>query len=239
VSDQATIERRFRGPSQSANGGYAAGVLAEYVAGSPAVEVTLRAPPPLDRPLRIDRDGEAASMSDGDVLVAEAKPAAGPALALPDPIGLDQAQLASRESFMRTDHPFPQCFVCGPDREGGDGLGIVCGAVDGGGRVAAPWAAGAEPAGDGSVDPKLIWSALDCPSGIAAMAVPGVGVSMLGRLTATIPEPIEPGQTLIAVGWPIERDGRKLFAGSGIFDQGGKPLAVARATWIEVRAQPA
>ena len=67
------IDRRFRGPSQSGNGGYSCGVLAEHVPGT--VEVTLRAPPPLDRPLRVERDEAGASMFDGDTLVAIARPA--------------------------------------------------------------------------------------------------------------------------------------------------------------------
>ena len=53
------IARRFRGPRTSANGGYASGLLAQAVHelglddGS-GVEVTLRLPPPLERPLTVD-----------------------------------------------------------------------------------------------------------------------------------------------------------------------------------------
>ena len=46
-----TIDRRYRGPLHSGNGGYTAGRLAAFVDG-PA-EVTLRLPPPLDRPLTV------------------------------------------------------------------------------------------------------------------------------------------------------------------------------------------
>src|SRR5262245_6518567 len=46
-----TIDRRFRGPPTSANGGYACGLVANAIGGSG--EVTLRAPPPLDQPLEI------------------------------------------------------------------------------------------------------------------------------------------------------------------------------------------
>lgn len=45
------IDRRFRGPPNSGNGGYVCGCLARYVAGD--AEVTLRAPPPLERPLDV------------------------------------------------------------------------------------------------------------------------------------------------------------------------------------------
>jgi hypothetical protein len=43
------------------------------------------------------------------------------------------------------------------------------------------------------------------------------------------------GANCVAMGWPIERDGRKLLAGSAIFSAEGEPLARARATWIELR----
>jgi hypothetical protein len=44
-----TVPHRFRGPSDSGNGGYSCGVIAAH-AGNPA-EVTLRRPPPLDTPM--------------------------------------------------------------------------------------------------------------------------------------------------------------------------------------------
>ena len=49
LKDTVTIERRYRGPLDSGNGGYSCGRLAAFLDG-PA-EVTLRLPPPLDRPL--------------------------------------------------------------------------------------------------------------------------------------------------------------------------------------------
>jgi len=65
---------RFCGSPGSANGGYACGSIAELLGGG--VEVTLRRPPPLGRPLRLRlRDGGAAAVHDGDELVAEARPA--------------------------------------------------------------------------------------------------------------------------------------------------------------------
>ena len=50
---EVTIGRRYRGPLTSGNGGYSAGRLAAFV-DAPAVEVTLRLPPPLERPLQVD-----------------------------------------------------------------------------------------------------------------------------------------------------------------------------------------
>jgi hypothetical protein len=45
MSNAVTIERRFRGPSESGQGGYSCGLLARAI-DAPAAEVTLRAPPP-------------------------------------------------------------------------------------------------------------------------------------------------------------------------------------------------
>lgn len=102
--------------------------------------------------------------------------------------------------------------------------------------MAAPWRVDRSlPLEDGAVAPELVWSALDCPGGIAAMLVPDVGVAVLGRLAARTDGQIEPGSTCVAMGWPIDRDGRKLRAGSAIFSADGDLLAQALATWIELK----
>ena len=59
------IDRRFRGPDDSGNGGYCAGVFA-LARGGEVTEVTLRLPPPLETPL--DLVGE--EIRDGESVVA-------------------------------------------------------------------------------------------------------------------------------------------------------------------------
>ncbi|HSK25595.1 MAG TPA: hypothetical protein VK894_01620, partial [Jiangellales bacterium] len=57
------VERRFRGPAESGNGGYVAGLLAARVGAVPggsAAVVTLRLPPPLETPLATVADGDGA-----------------------------------------------------------------------------------------------------------------------------------------------------------------------------------
>ena len=66
------IESRYCGPTASANGGYACGVVASILDGD--AEVTLRAPPPLDRPLVLARVGDGAELRDGDRIIATAAP---------------------------------------------------------------------------------------------------------------------------------------------------------------------
>src|SRR5262249_43235544 len=72
---EIVLPRLYRGPLTSANGGYACGRLAAVVHAD-EVEVTLRLPPPLDRPLEVVREDERVLLLDGDEVVAEAQPAA-------------------------------------------------------------------------------------------------------------------------------------------------------------------
>jgi len=113
---------------------------------------------------------------------------------------------------------------------------VVCGPVRGreSELVAAPWETAEWMAGPGGeVRAELVWSALDCPSGLAPIVLPDPpAVSVLGRLTAMLPTRIEAGRAYVAIGWPIDRDGRKLHTGSAIFTPEGEPLVWARAVWI-------
>ena len=242
MSDEVVIDRRFRGPPESANGGYACGTLATRLDQDAAIEVTLRAPPPLDTPMRVEPSATGVGLLAGETLIAEALPADEPAAEIPAPVSSEEAAQASHGS-LTDDHPFPGCFVCGPDRAGADGLGVLCGPVPGRERelIAAPFATDKWMAGpDGAVRPELVWAALDCPSGISSLVLrEEMGISVLGRLTAHLREPIEIGPTYPVIGWPIERDGRKYHAASAVLSPEGEPLAIARATWIELRDPPA
>jgi hypothetical protein len=39
----------------------------------------------------------------------------------------------------------------------------------------------------------------------------------------------------VAVSWPVAEDGRKLFAGTALFAEGGDLLAIAKQVWIAPR----
>ncbi|MGI8974509.1 MAG: hypothetical protein ACR2HI_10085 [Gaiella sp.] len=133
-----TIDRRYRGPRESGNGGYAAGLLAQEFRGG--VEVTLRKPPPLDRRLAVVRDAERAFLLDGEELVAEARQME-PALEPPEP-PTEAEVFAAAAAATRWEAPdFADCFVCGT-RGDGSGLEIHPGPVPGrDGIVAATWIA--------------------------------------------------------------------------------------------------
>lgn len=236
MSEELVIERRFRGPRESANGGYACGLLAAAFRPLGPAEVTLHAPPPLDRPLTRSRVDGGAELRDGEALVAAGEPLDRFELELVDPVAIDAAEAACRRSPMREQHPYSECFVCGPDRDPGDGLRVTAGPVEGRDVVAAPFAPGPSlPRSDGSIAPETVWSVLDCPSGIAVMLLQDSGRSLLGRMAARLLAPVEMGRTYVAVGWPVAREGRKLDAASALYDDRGEPVAYARARWIEVR----
>jgi hypothetical protein len=59
------------------------------------------------------------------------------------------------------------------------------------------------------------------------------GLTVLGRLTATVRAVPEPGDECVVVGWPLGGEGRKYLAGTALF-RGAEPLAWARAVWIAV-----
>lgn len=236
---EVTIPARFNGPETSANGGYACGALARFV-GEPA-EITLRTPPPLDRPLTVVADGAAGvRMLDGETLVAEGRRGELPDLKPPARPSYQQALVArSRHPGRGITHPLSGCFVCGPERD--DGLGVSPGPLEGHADVgAAPFRPDESVAEGGFVLPEIVWSVLDCPSYVPSMwdsgIVRGDGVSLLGRLTAERLRPIRVGERLVVVGWPLESEGRKRFTASAILDEDGEVVARARATWIALRA---
>ena len=225
------LEERFCGPPATANGGYACGAIAELLGGG--VEVTLRHPPPLGRPLRLRVDDGDALVHHGDELVAEAHPAT-VGLAVPATASPAQARAAAGRYPLFQGHPFPTCFTCGPDRAPGDGLRIFPGRLAGGDLWAAPWTPDPSVADqDGLVESAVVWAGLDCPGGFAA----GVGdtVMVLGRMAARVLARPRAGKAYCLVAWGGgPADGRKRPAGSALLDAPGRVLAVARTRRVTI-----
>jgi hypothetical protein len=229
VRQEIVIDRRFRGPPNSVNGGYACGVVVEGIEG--AATATLRLPPPLGTPLSLIGDGEQSRLMDGEALVGEATRSS-LEIDVPEAPAFEEAVEASRRYAGFQDHPFPGCFVCGPERETGDGLRIFPGRVEGSAVVAAPWTPDPTLAGqDGLVDRRFVWAALDCPS---YFGLPGAPLALLGRLTAEIDRLPEIGEPLVSIGWATAADGRKHSGGSALADADGTVFARAAAIWIAV-----
>jgi hypothetical protein len=214
------IASRFNGPPGSANGGVACGRLAAYV-GAPAVEVTLRRPPPLDTDLRVDASGGTARLYDGDLLVAEAVPTT-VELEVPEAPSLERAREVEPTYAGLVDHPFLTCFACGPARS--DGLGLRPGLI-GEGRAACTWT----PADD---DPVMVWAALDCPGGWAS-DLPGRPM-VLGRMALQQSGRVAVGEPHVVSAWTVETAGRKVHTGTALHAPDGALVAVARATWLAI-----
>lgn len=232
------IDRRFHGPPNSANGGYACGCLASYIDG-PA-EITLKRPPPLDTELVVKNgpDGTV-ELYDGDTLVGSGRAAEFTVRDVQPPT-FDEACRAASRTFDATRHPLPSCFVCGPHRAAGDGLRIHPGPVDSGdsdwhGVLAAPWVPGADLADEGGlVRPEFVWAALDCPTAYASSDRNGMRIILLGRQSVRIFERPAAQARCVVTAWQTGNDGRKYFAEAALSDEQGRRLAECRATWIEV-----
>ncbi|MFD6568837.1 hypothetical protein [Micromonospora profundi] len=211
------IESRYNGPPGSGNGGWSAGVFATAAGGSGPVEVTLRRPPPLDTALSLV-DG--AVLDPAGEIVAEVRPA-GDVDAVVPPVDWATAVAASTSYPGLVEHPFPGCYVCGPDRA--DGLRIFPGRLPDD-RTAAPFRAPEQ------VSAATVWAALDCPGGWTVLAAGRP--YLLGRIAAAILAHPAPGDECVVTGALVGVDGRKAMVHTSLYGPDGALLGTARATWI-------
>jgi hypothetical protein len=236
-----TISRRFNGPPHSGNGGYVAGVLAqrflEAFEETPGaqVEVTLRKPPPLetDLDLWVPPETESLLLLDGSgekpVLIAEAEAVEG-STDLVEPVSYDEAVTASKGYAGAAGHPFPTCFVCGPEHP--TGLHIYAGPIAGHrGTVAAPWSPEEDTAA-----PEFVWAALDCAGGWSAGDLTGRPM-VLGRMGVTLvaeQSDLVPHAPYVVMGRHLRNDGRKTFTACTLYGPDGEAVAHAEAIWIAI-----
>ena len=240
-----TIDKRYRGPPASANGGYVCGLVANAMGGSG--EVTLRAPPPLGQPLEVVRGADGSvELRNAQALLATGRMARLDLAEIPAASFLEAEDATRRSPYSdeRT-HNLPGCFVCGPERVPEDGLRIFVGPLpESPSRkieaLAASWVPNADLAGnDECINGEFVWAVLDCPSGFASISARHLGMSghepiLLGRMAAQINRRPKPRDRCIVVAWPMGRDGRKLFANSALLGTDGETLAIAQATWLIV-----
>lgn len=244
------IAPRFRGPPTSGNGGYVAGRLAAYLAAE-EVRVRLERPPPLERRLVVAEGAEGVVLRDGEHVVARARAVDGAERIDLEPVAAPDfaAAVAAAADFRGFDHHvFPGCFVCGTERDEGDGLRIFPGPVETeAGLFAAPWCPDGsltDPASlpgpdsllgpEGAlVAPAFLWAALDCP-GAFSFPQPEGQVILLGELQARLTGPVEVGERCVLTSWEIEHDGRRHRTGSAIFGASGDLRGLAVGLWFEV-----
>jgi hypothetical protein len=234
------IAARFNGPPGSGNGGYCSGLFAEAFrradsATEPdAVEVTLRRPPPLETELTETLAPVPIAATTGlsvavlrvfhdKDLVAEATANAISDDEMVPAVPFAAAVTASASYYGFVSHPFPTCFVCGPQREPGDGMRLFPGRLPDR-RTATPFVVPAD------ISPALVWAALDCPGGWAVPLEDRPYV--LGRLAARIDALPEAGAECVVMGHMIGEDGRKAFVNTTLYSPTGAVLARARATWV-------
>ncbi|MBT8083582.1 MAG: hypothetical protein HKN35_05755 [Woeseia sp.] len=178
-------------------------------------------------------------MINNDGIVATAIPATARVsiTAVPD---FDVACAASERTFPAALHKIPQCFVCGPGRNHGDGLRIHVGPVDPAdsewsGTLAAPWVPAAALAdGQGEVGAEFVWAALDCPTAYACGSLDGMPPVLLGRQTVSVARRPRAGEHCVVVATQTGHDGRKYFADAVLVGADGQQIAVCNAIWIEV-----
>lgn len=243
AADELVIPIWANGPDGSANGGYAAGLLADASGITGAVDVSLRLPPPLGEPLHILRGPDVVELftiEDDPRLVATARATSVDDLALPDAIGdvtVDAACSAALGFPYRDEHPFPRCLCCGIARDPAfPELAIHCGPVAGTALHADAWVPDGRLADHADATVASIpamWSALDCPSA-TPFADPD-RPAVLARFEVRIDVPARIGQPHVLVAWELGRDGRKLHSASALLAADGTILGRARALWIEVR----
>lgn len=241
------IDAKFRGPPNSGNGGYISGIFAGYLRPHPealknAVQVTLRAPTPLDEMLQIiGLDDERLEVKQGPTLIAQAEQAE-LSIDVPQPPSFAAAAAAVNDSpslqpglnsLIPSGLGFhPVCFCCGADVAAAEGLRVFAAPVQGFDGVAAAWQPDPSFADEsGFLPPAVVWAALDCPGQFAFLNA-GVRTGLLGRMTAKLLLPVAATDQIVVVGWCISVEGKKHFAGTAMFNQHGACCAVSKQVWI-------
>ncbi len=236
------VARHYEGPPGTTNGGWACGLVAGLLTGpdasfGPAVEVTLRAPVPLETPVQTEVTGDSAFLTGPDatvlararLLTADETAALAPPPPFVPPAEAERA--GAPDVCLQT--PFPTCYVCGDERDGG--LRITVGPVAGDGRVTGnPRAAGVwvPPQTLGDLPTRYVWAALDCPTGLVHLT--DGGKALLGRLTMTMHRTPVTGEPLVVVAAATGVDRRKRFATAALYTPHGDLVANSVAVWITI-----
>jgi hypothetical protein len=231
------IDRRYEGPTDLTLGGYISGIMAIHL-DTNTVEVTMRKPTYMERPLILDTiSPDRVFLYDGETLLNEARPVELD-FEIPKPISLEQAKKASRRQTIAA---FPNCFGCGSARSEDDGLHLRSGPVEGMKMVAVDWIprAAAVGAKEGETVPEtMVLTAMECPIGKAmelqSMKKPGES-AVLGRMTTKINSLPKVGEQCYFMGWPIERAGRRIELAGTLNNEMGEILVICRLTFIVLR----
>jgi hypothetical protein len=242
VNETITIAHGFNGPRLSGNGGYVGGLMAErytrLFGGDGTVEITLRAPIPIESPLQVMRDDGALLLRDGETLLCEARTGSVDHLKPPPaPADWNEVMRRGEEGGSPPDSDFGDCIVCGRGRAVGDGLRVLGTHGPGAGRSLSCYVPHAVHAdGEGRIRPEFLWGALDCPGAWAAQDPDDWRPALTGRMTAKVLNRPQVGERCAVVGWRIGAEGRKLYSGTALYTEQGRLCAIGHCTWILLKS---
>ena len=214
-------------------GGYIAGLAAKTL--GPSVVVTLSRAVPPGSAVTVNKNNTGTALTVDGVVAATAVVEVFESTA-PAAIAPADAGRASEGYPGLRHHFFPRCFTCGPEVSTGEGLRIFPGPVDGRPLVGSLW----HPPplvrqADRTVASEFLWCALDCPAiwGHIVCGEPQVeDRAVTGRLAMHQLAPVPGDRANIVLGWPIERQGRKVITGAAIYSDAGELLVEAQQTMI-------
>ena len=86
-----------------------------------------------------------------------------------------------------------------------------------------------------TVDPVIVWAALDCPSSAPSMDPTGERPIVLGRFAVDLRAPVPAGREHLILVRAIAHEGRKRTNAVWLVDADGQVFAVGRALWIELK----
>ncbi|MTE14529.1 PaaI family thioesterase [Nocardia aurantiaca] len=232
-----TIPAHIHGYPQVAFGGYLAGLLAANT-GADTVRVDFRRVVPVGTPILLSRPepGHAALTAVDDALLVQASPAALTLDPIPAPPWSDAVNAV--EAALSSPHrAVTDCYGCGVACDPGRGLRLFPWRVPGTEIMAAAWTPDPGLADDnGELPPEVVWSALDCPGGLAAFIFSRMGQgAFTAAMTATQLAPITAGSDYISHAWAMHHDGRKHTVGVALSTSDGDLCALSEALWIEPR----
>ena len=226
-----TIDPIHNGPARSAHGGVAGGRFAALV-DPRAATVRFLAPIPLGEPLEgtcegdvAHVDGPAGPVASVSALGAPLRVGAFGRLAAADVGAAEAGWLDCRDG----DHIAPTCFACGHHRS--DGLGLRPGPVPESALFAASWRPGLAC----EVPDWMVWAALDCPTGVPAMAEAALDEAVVtAQLSVEIRDRVRGDGDYQLVSRRTGVLGRKHATEAALIDERGRAVAVATAIWVTV-----
>ncbi|GAB2729019.1 PaaI family thioesterase [Nocardia thraciensis] len=233
MTETVILPEHVHGYPDVAFGGYVAGMLARRT-GSPVVRVDFRSIVPVATEVGLGTTdtGWALTAADGRLLV-EAAPA-DVTIETPTPPSWAEAKLATDAAVTSPERQVTDCYGCGAVCAPGRGLRLFPWLLPERDLIAAAWQPDPGLAADnGVLPPEIVWSALDCPGGVAGIALGGMRYgAFTAALTATQLRPLLAGDEYISYAWPIRADGRKHTVGVALSTPEGDLCALAEALWI-------